>query len=873
MEAERWQRVKEVFQHALDLPAEARSEYIESACAGDDELRGEVDSLLASSDDSENFLSTAALDYVEEDETGDRVGPYQIVRKIGAGGMGAVYLAERVDEFRQKVALKLMHRGMDSRMVVSRFRHERQILAGLDHPNIARLLDGGATAEGQPYFVMEYVEGSPIDEYCRRRALSINDRLKLFRLVCGAVQYAHQNLVVHRDIKPGNILVTEDCTPKLLDFGIAKLLRREVTAETAALTQAGMRLMTPEYASPEQVMGFAITTATDGYSLGIVLYELLTGRMPYEFADRSQIEIERAICHQEPHRPGTLDRDLETIVLKALEKEPARRYGSAEQLSEDIRRHLEGLPIAARPATFVYRSRKFVRRNRTMVAAAVLVVISLTTGLIVAQQQRARAERRFNDVRRVAESFLFEFDEKIKDLAGSLPARQLLVQRALEYLSDLSGEAAGEPGLSRDLAEAYLKVGDIQGNPYVSDMGDTAGAIESYRRALAISETLVRRTPNDQKAREYLVRAHRSIGELSPLRDDPAGAVAHFREAISILESGPPDPSSRLELAKCYETLSDLLGRIGQINLGDTKGAREAIDKALAIDDSLLSSDPTNLMYQRANAVHLMKLGDLLAGANDWDGAFPKYRQSQQLLEAAHQAEPANAEVRRFLNNLDRKMAETYASRGQNREALEQYVKACDTARQAMLADPTNKRTRQGYAINLKERADFVDKIGDHKASLALYREVLDLIGVMYGSDRSNNLLKGQYAEMLIAVGGIALDRRVLTQGLTLTRELADRQGATPSDLANYANALIDCPIADLHNAALAIAYARKAVEQTKHSEASFLDTLARAYAEAGDQTEAAATEEQAVALMPVSQARKDAEDRLVRYRATLRKK
>jgi len=702
MDSQRWQRVKEIFQSALDVPRDQRASYAATACEGDEELRREVLSLLAAEEGTgEGFLSRAAADYVPgislnqelaDGDVGRRIGPYQIVREIGSGGMGSVYLAERTGEFRQQAALKLMHRGMDSRMIVSRFRHERQILAGLDHPNIAHLLDGGATDDGRPYFVMEFVEGTPIDVYCRTHALGIPERLKLFRQVCAAVHYAHQRLVVHRDIKPGNILVSGPAgghpgLPKLLDFGIAKLLRQEDTEETL-LTQAGMRLMTPEYASPEQVKGLPVTTATDVYSLGVVLYELLAERRPYHFPATSLLEAERVICEKEPERPSAVETgarskrlagDLDAIVLKALEKDPQRRYGSVEQLSEDIRRHLEGAPIEARPGTIMYRTGKFVRRNRTGVIAAALVVLSLAGGLVaatrqahIAQQQRARAERRFNDVRQVAESFLFEFDDKIRDLTGSTPARKLLVERALEYLRSLRQEAAGDRGLSRDLAEAYLKVGDVQGNPYVSNLGDTAGALASYRQALEIAEGVAGRDPADARARLYAARAHRSIGEVMAVGDDQAGAANHFRQAIALLETAG-DADARVEQSRCYEVLGDVLGSPGLTNLGDRSGARNAYEKALEIDDRLTAGQPGNAQYRRSRALILAKIGNMMAAASDWDGAIANYQAAAKTLEEMSAADPNNAEVRRYVGMVERKLGDTYAARGQQREALEQY--------------------------------------------------------------------------------------------------------------------------------------------------------------------------------------------------------
>src|SRR5262245_28756322 len=345
-----------------------------------------------------------------------RVGPYRLIREIGRGGMGTVLLAVRSDDaFQKRVAIKVLRRGMDTDAIVGRFRHERQILASLEHPHIASLLDGGTTDDGLPYFVMEYVDGQLVTDYCDAKALDTTSRLELFRKICAAVQHAHQNLVIHRDIKPANVLVTSDGTPKLLDFGIAKLLNPDPGVQTLAATIAGSPLMTPEYASPEQVRGETVTTATDVYSLGVLLYELLTGRRPYDLPSRTPDEIQRVVCNSVPVRPSTVvthaassqstrdrpeidsertrppdaDRlrrrlagDLDNIVLKALAKEPSRRYASVDQFSEDIHRHLTGLPVIARKDTLGYRTAKFIRRNRAGVAAAALVVLALVAGLI-----------------------------------------------------------------------------------------------------------------------------------------------------------------------------------------------------------------------------------------------------------------------------------------------------------------------------------------------------------------------------------------------------------------------------------------------------------------------------------------------------------
>jgi tetratricopeptide (TPR) repeat protein len=422
--AERWAQIKELFEAAADLSPQERAVLLSNECDGDEALRREVESLLASDAETGSFIEQPVLEIPrglfpeapEESLVGRQFGAYQIIREIGRGGLGAVYLAARSDdEYRKEVAIKLVRRGLDTEDILRRFRNERQILAQLDHPNIARLIDGGTTDDGLPYFVMEYVNGEPIGAYCDAHGLSTTERLNLFRKVCAAVTYAHQNLVIHRDLKPSNILVAADGEPTLLDFGIAKLLGSD--EEALAPTMAGQRIMTPEYASPEQVKGERITTVSDVYSLGVLLYELLTGRRPYRLKTRTPDEISRAITGQEPERPSTaaakvggsskleirnskfLRGDLDNIVLMAMRKDPARRYTSVGQFSEDIRRHLAGLPVVARKDTVSYRTGKFVNRHRIGVAAALLILLSLVGGIIAtliqvrtARHERAKAE-------------------------------------------------------------------------------------------------------------------------------------------------------------------------------------------------------------------------------------------------------------------------------------------------------------------------------------------------------------------------------------------------------------------------------------------------------------------------------------------------
>ena len=493
MNREEWNKVKDLFAAALEHAAEQRSVFLKQACGENKAVLEEVESLLSAHAAPGGLLASIEQP-IFDSLIGQRLGPYQIIREIGRGGMATVYLASRADdEFRKRVAIKLLAHGLIAEELVLRFRNERQTLAALEHPNIVRLLDGGTADDGLPYLVMDYVEGLPIDEYCDSRKLSTSELLMLFRTICGAVHYAHQNLIVHRDLKPANILVTSAGVPKLLDFGIAKLLNPELSTQML-LRQANMRAMTPEYASPEQVRGIPVTTTTDVYSLGVLLYELLTGHRPYHLKRYTPAELEHAICEVEPEKPSTaatrpeqivdpdgttqtvltpeevsrvregipeklrrrLSGDLDNIVLMALRKEPQHRYTSVEQFSEDIRRHLEGLPVSARQPTITYRVSKFVRRHQAGVASATLLVLTLIGGIVstareahVARTEKARAERRFNDVHQLANSFLFQFHDAIKDLPGSTPARKLVVEKARQYLDSLAKEAGNDASLQR----------------------------------------------------------------------------------------------------------------------------------------------------------------------------------------------------------------------------------------------------------------------------------------------------------------------------------------------------------------------------------------------------------------------------------------
>ena len=569
MDNERWRKIEEVFQNAAERDPAERNAYLTQICGDDQELRREVESLLAH-EGFDTFIHepikgaarSLATDS-DHDLIGRRLGPYRVAEMIGHGGMGAVYAARRDDDqFNQRVAVKIVKRGMDTGFVLGRFRHERQILASLEHPNIARLLDGGSTEDGRPYFVMEFIEGWTITEFCAANRLSITERIKLFRQICSAVQHAHQKLVVHRDIKPSNILVTasngkDEGAPKLLDFGIAKLLDPTQPAADPARTATMMRMMTPDYASPEQVRGLTVTTATDVYSLGAVLYELLTGQRPHRFQSYTPTEIERVVCETEVDPPSQaaskaaseaagesdglsakarkqLSGDLDNIILMAMRKEPERRYQSVEQFSDDLLRYLEERPVIARRDTAGYRAGKFIRRHRLGVAATALIIVSLLGGLIAANYQARRAERRFAQVRKLANTFLFDFHDEIKNLPGSTSAREMVAKTAQEYLDSLAQEAAGDPLLQSELAQAYLKVGDVQGDPWGPNLGHNDSAITSYRKGLSLARQLAAEDGGNRDVLRVLAAGYFKFGALQSEAGEKAGAGESLRAGIRV---------------------------------------------------------------------------------------------------------------------------------------------------------------------------------------------------------------------------------------------------------------------------------------------------------------------------------------------------
>ena len=755
-----WEQVKEVFSSVLEIEPERRSDFLDERCGDDETLRTEVESWLASHAESEGFIETpvfSANSIIDQPTpmAGRQFGNYRIIREIGHGGMGAVYLARRTDgEFEQEVALKIVRQSIAENQMIERFRRERQILASLNHPNIAKLLDGGVSENGEPFLAMEYVQGETIEEYVAERSLSINETLSLFLRVCSAVAYAHRNLVVHRDIKPGNILVTKSGEPKLLDFGLAKLID-EGLGHDVTTTQTEFRALTPAYASPEQLKGEPITTSSDVYSLGVLLYELLTGERPFKFEGMSLVEIIHAISTSEPGSPSRtvaasskLKGDIDNIVLKALRNEPDRRYQSVEQFADDIQRYLDGLPVMARKDTVYYRLNKFVLRHRIAVAAAALVLITVVTGVALTVREKRKADRRFNDVRQLANALMFEVDDEIQK--GPTKGRAMIAKRALEYLDGLANESGNEDDLQLELAAGYLKVGDIQGKPYRPNIGDTIGAQASYNKARLILESLRTADPANREAQRSLSFTYQSIGRVQQRNSEWNEALESERHAVALSEelvaADPENPEYQDLLANNYLHFGEALYSLGRgASVADQFEAIEYFRKALAIHSSLSAAKPEIAKYRYSTAVDFEyvgiafnRLGDMTGDSSHHLAALENHLKELEIYEALAASDPSNAAYRRIVADAYGEVGLSELRLGRTAAALEKYRHKLEIFESVKASDPSNVEAIRDVVNSLTEIGQALAKSGDVPGALTQMRKTVELLQKLVESEPAN---------------------------------------------------------------------------------------------------------------------------------------
>ncbi len=710
----------DIFCDALNVSPDERAGFIRECCAGDAALLAEVRSLLAAHGEAGSFLRTPAtqleLPELAEAAIGQRIGPYRISARVGSGGMGSVYRAVRDDDhYHKEVAVKLVKRGMDTDDILRRFRAERQVLANLEHPNIARLIDGGATDAGLPYLVMEFVDGLPIDHYCVERRLAVDQRLMLFEKVCSAVHYAHQNLIVHRDLKPSNIVVTINGMPKLLDFGIAKVLSPEGDAPAHTVTEPGQRFITPAYASPEQIRGERVTTASDVYALGVVLYELLTGHRPYLTDSRSVHEIERLICLDEPTKPSTavtrgpapdahgsqsvgsmpqkrlarkLAGDLDNIVLMALRKEPQRRYGSVEQFAEDLRRHREGLPVVARRDTIRYRGAKFVKRNRLAVGAAAAVTLALVAGFItsaVLYTQADRAKRAAERVSRLLQDTLASVNPEIAR------GRDVTVLRGLldDCAQRIDTELADQPDVA---AALHLTIG----NTYLS-IALYGEAERHTRAALALRQATSGRDHAD------VATCLDQLGNLLRIKGDYAASESAFRRSCEIWQSRTGRRHAKVAAAHVN------LGRVVEA-IGRADEAEEHYRTALSINRETLDANHSDLA---SNLIHLGLQLMHRKSNTSYDSAEPLLREALRIRRNADEENhPSLARAQMALAGLLRERRRFEDAEPLYREALALRKKVLDA-------------NHPDIAAALNDLATLLEFRGDYTAAEPMYRETL----------------------------------------------------------------------------------------------------------------------------------------------------
>ena len=719
---------------------------------------------------------------------GRRLGPYRIQRLLGRGGMGAVFLANRDDEeFHMDVAVKLLRFETDVPGALARFRNERQILAALSHPNIATLYDGGSTEEGVPYIVMEYVAGERISEYCAN--LTIPAKLRLFRQVCDAVQYAHQKLVVHRDLKPGNILVTHEGAPKLLDFGIAKLLLETEVRGDAAHTQTGVFAMTPDYASPEQIRGESVSTSTDIYSLGAILYELLAGRRPHTLTRYDPAELQREICDTDPKPPSTsgvagLRGDLDTIVMKALHRDPARRYRSVEQFSEDILRYLENRPVTARPDTVVYRLSRFTARNRWGIAAVAAVVISLAAGTTVSLSQARVASQRFQQVRKLAGRFI-ELHDDVARLPGSTEVREKLVATALDYLDNLARSAGNDSELLNELGQAYAKVANAQGAPGQANLGKTEDALSNFRKAIeferrasAINPRYAVQLATLQSQLAYLAMLSGHPGEAKQNLDSSAVLLARLRAA------NPGDTELLMLAASVATRHGDLMEYEGH-----SRDGLPFFQQARDFAAEYARIKPDNFARARLHLISTL-LATSLAENERYGDALAVLHDAQGLMDRLLADEPQNPTfLRQQMSAVNYETGiydnESGKGLGKPEEAVNAGRRYVALAKQLADADPRNASARLSLAIAYYKVSYPLGKI-DPPASLQMAKNSLAIFDDDLSRAPNDRLLRSRRARALRHLA-YSFDRnhrrlearQAVEQAIAIQRQLLDE---APSD-------------------------------------------------------------------------------------------
>ncbi len=782
MNKQQWARITALFHETCERPAVERESWLSAHC-DDEQTRTEVIAMLRAFETDPEFLEKpddlgeAVSSAVSAGLVGRRLGAYRLIGEIGRGGMGVVYDAQRDDQdFDRRAAIKILPSWSGSDLA-ERFRLERRVLAGLDHPGIARLVDSGTTDEGVPYFVMEYVDGKPVDVWCREQRLGITPRVALMERVCDALAYAHQHLVIHRDVKPANLLVTADGQPKLLDFGIAALLSADGDA-VAGLTRTGHHSFTPDYASPEQIRGERVTTASDVYSLGVVLYLLLTGRLPYVLANQSPLEALRFVCEVDPPlmsaaaaagARNTLRGDLDAIVAKALRKSPRERYGTVADFSTDLRAWRSGRPVTAALQSFSYRARRFARRNRAPVAAGATLVLVLAGGVAatawqarIAAQERDKAQNRFRQVQEFSRSLLFDVHNALRSVPGATESRRLLLHRATEFLDGLASDAGDDDGLKLELAAGYQQLAQVQGSQLTTNLGDISAAIASLQKAADLVDGVQARHPEDPDPLMRAIGVHFDLADARGGRGDAQAARERQLHESLVRELEQRHSGMPRALAVVAKGMSDV-GRFRGFG-ADFDGAEQAYGEAVQLFDALPQEGLSGSTL-RDHAFALKRLGAVLLRAEKYDVSEQRYRQALALDEQAIKRDD-RPETRYDMTFTLSDLGLVQSRRGDWLGAVAMWRRALVIRQAAADADPRDARALGGVATLFGRLGGAASEQQDFATSAARYRDELSV------------------RERLMAASGplpASVSARAWAR-LNLAKALVDRADATPRD-------------------------------------------------------------------------------------------
>ena len=866
MTPDKFQELRSSFDQLLELSPEERVRSLEDISNRDAAQGAELRRLLEEQAHGTALLDRSPVESLSLPRLERRqLGPYFLERAIGSGGMGVVYEAMRVDgSFRKRVAIKILRRDLGSSRFLARFDSERQILGRLEHPHIASIFDGGETPEGDPYFVMEFVDGVPITKYAETHQLTVSQRLDLFLQACDAVQYAHRNLTVHRDLKPSNILVTETGAIKLLDFGVAKLIEGETSeADGAPPTEA---LLTPAYTSPEQIRREPASTSGDIFQLGILLYQLLAGAHPFEGKGRLPHEVMRAICEDDPQAPSSVARisarqirgDLDTIVLTALRKQPAWRYPSVEQMADDIVRYRNGRPVLATGNSVGYRLRKFVRRQWLPLSATVAVIVLLVAGILVATRQahlaemaraqaerersaadrqrnlaeqsqifatqqrllaeartkeaeseRQRAQERYREVRALASSMLFDVYDGVRDLAGSATARRLIVAKAQQQLELLNTDSGQDIELQRDLAASYERMGELRVDPRQPGKNDASVAVEAYQRAVTLRRQIAGRPNASPGDRRDLALSLARLGDGQFLAGQVKPAMASYQSAHSLAQSlmrlRAEDPSMPRALGTVDERLC-----IALLAAGNNAGAAESCQEGIATLSPLAQTLSEDVEVQRLMATTEASYANALRLSGKPRDAVPEARRALESLRKLQSLAPSNAEYRRLASSTEAVLAGSLAAGGDIPASLDAFGRSIRAMEAAIEIDPSDLGSPLRLAVTL----------------LAFSRRLAQ------GADKPRAHDAAQDA-------------------LRLLEQTSEKPGAGAVEWNEYANALLNVDWPDLQRPARALQLAGNAVAFTRRQNPFFLDTLAWAYFRTGDAPKAVEVERDALRLLP----------------------